>query len=76
MQQTTIKRRIQCAGIGLHSGKRVTLTMRPAAEDTGIVFHVASPMGVRDIRPTADSVIATGLATAQELVFDRRATTQ
>ena len=63
MQQTTIKRRIQCAGIGLHSGKRVTLTMRPAAEDTGIVFHVASPMGVRDIRPTADSVIATGLAT-------------
>ena len=63
MHQTTIKQRIQCTGVGLHSGKKVKLTMRPAAENTGIVFHVATPMGKRDIRPTADAVIATGLAT-------------
>ncbi len=63
MHQTTIKQRIQCTGVGLHSGKKVKLTLRPAAEDTGIVFHVATPMGKRDIRPAADAVIATGLAT-------------
>ena len=63
MLQTTIKQRIQCAGVGLHSGKKVKLTMRPAAEDTGIVFHVVTPMGTREIRPSADAVIATGLAT-------------
>ena len=63
MQQTTIKQRIHCAGVGLHSGKMVKLTMRPAAEDTGIVFHVATPAGKRDITPAPDVVIATGLAT-------------
>lgn len=63
MVQTTIRQRIQCTGIGLHSGKKVKLTMRPAAEDTGIVFHVTTPLGRRDIRPSADAVIATGLAT-------------
>lgn len=63
MNQTTIKQRIQCTGIGLHSGKKVKLTMRPAAEDTGIIFHVITPMGKRDISPAADAVIATGLAT-------------
>jgi UDP-3-O-[3-hydroxymyristoyl] N-acetylglucosamine deacetylase len=63
MRQTTIARRIQCSGIGLHSGKKATLTLRPASEETGIVFHVASPTGKKTIRPCADSVIATGLAT-------------
>ena len=38
MRQKTIKRDISCSGIGLHSGKKVTLTLRPAPEDTGIIF--------------------------------------
>lgn len=63
MQQTTITKRIQCTGVGLHSGKKVKLTLRPAAEDTGIVFHVHTPQGKRDITPAPDAVIATGLAT-------------
>ena len=63
MNQTTIKKRIHCAGVGLHSGKMVELTLRPAAENTGIVFHIAGPDGVRDISPTPESVISTGLAT-------------
>ncbi|MDL2266896.1 UDP-3-O-acyl-N-acetylglucosamine deacetylase [Desulfovibrio sp. OttesenSCG-928-G15] len=63
MLQTTIKRRIECEGIGLHGGKMVRLVLRPAAEDTGIVFHVPGPHGVVDIFPTPDAVIATGLAT-------------
>jgi UDP-3-O-[3-hydroxymyristoyl] N-acetylglucosamine deacetylase len=37
--QRTIRRQISCAGIGLHSGNKVTLTLKPAAPDTGIVFR-------------------------------------
>ncbi len=63
MHQTTIGKRIHCAGVGLHSGKMVELTMRPAAENTGIVFHVSGPDGAREITPRPDSVVSTGLAT-------------
>jgi UDP-3-O-[3-hydroxymyristoyl] N-acetylglucosamine deacetylase len=37
--QRTIKRQISCAGIGLHSGQKVTLTLKPAGPDTGIRFR-------------------------------------
>jgi UDP-3-O-[3-hydroxymyristoyl] N-acetylglucosamine deacetylase len=37
--QRTLKRPISCAGIGLHSGKKVTLSLRPAAANTGIRFR-------------------------------------
>src|SRR5688500_18308950 len=37
--QRTLRRPISCAGIGLHSGKKVTLSLRPAAADTGITFR-------------------------------------
>ncbi|MDL2317411.1 UDP-3-O-acyl-N-acetylglucosamine deacetylase [Desulfovibrio sp. OttesenSCG-928-A18] len=63
MRQTTIGHRVSCEGIGLHSGKKVTLAMRPAAEDTGIVFHVHAADEIHDITPSPDAVIATGLAT-------------
>lgn len=63
MQQTTIAKRIQCTGVGLHSGKQVKLTLRPAPEDNGIVFHVATSQGARDISPAPDAVTDTGLAT-------------
>ena len=37
--QRTLKHPIRCSGIGLHSGHKVSLWLRPAAEDSGIVFH-------------------------------------
>ena len=63
MQQATIKKRISCAGVGLHSGKQVTLTLRPAAEDTGILFHIKSNREAKHLSPDPHAVIATGLAT-------------
>jgi UDP-3-O-[3-hydroxymyristoyl] N-acetylglucosamine deacetylase len=39
LKQRTIKQVLSATGIGLHSGKRVTLTLRPALPDTGIVFR-------------------------------------
>ncbi|HUU29210.1 MAG TPA: bifunctional UDP-3-O-[3-hydroxymyristoyl] N-acetylglucosamine deacetylase/3-hydroxyacyl-ACP dehydratase [archaeon] len=38
MNQKTIARKIKCSGIGIHSGKKATLTFKPAEENTGIVF--------------------------------------
>ena len=37
--QKTLRRQISCAGIGLHSGNKVTLTLKPAAADAGIIFR-------------------------------------
>src|SRR3990172_2067933 len=37
--QRTLKRESGCVGIGLHSGRKVRLTLKPAPADTGIVFR-------------------------------------
>ena len=39
MWQKTLKSSISCTGIGLHTGARVTMTLRPAEVDHGIVFR-------------------------------------
>jgi UDP-3-O-[3-hydroxymyristoyl] N-acetylglucosamine deacetylase len=38
MKQRTLKNSISATGIGVHSGEKVLMTLRPAPEDTGIVF--------------------------------------
>lgn len=37
--QKTLKTAIQCSGVGLHSGLKVSMTLQPAAPDSGIVFR-------------------------------------
>ena len=59
--QRTLRRQISCAGIGLHSGNKVTLTLRPAPPDTGIVFR-RSDVGV-EIPATVKHVSAVHYAT-------------
>ncbi len=39
LKQRTLKSTIKTTGVGLHTGARVDLVMRPAAADSGIVFH-------------------------------------
>lgn len=39
LKQRTLKSLIRACGVGLHSGVKVTMTLRPAAPDTGIVFR-------------------------------------
>ena len=60
-QQHTLKAAISCVGTGVHSGRRVALTLRPAAIDNGIVFH-RSDLG-RAIPARFDRVADTRLAT-------------
>ena len=37
--QRTLRRSVSCAGIGLHSGNKVTLSLKPAPADFGIRFQ-------------------------------------
>lgn len=39
LKQRTVKQVVRTTGVGLHSGTKVELTLRPAAVDTGIVFR-------------------------------------
>ena len=62
LKQRTLKSITRAVGVGLHSGQRVELTLRPAAPDTGIVFRrVDLPQPV-DIPVRFDSVCDTRMA--------------
>jgi len=62
LQQRTLKSLTKAVGVGLHSGQRVELTLRPAQPDTGIVFRrVDLPIPV-DIPVSAEAVTDTRLA--------------
>jgi UDP-3-O-[3-hydroxymyristoyl] N-acetylglucosamine deacetylase len=62
LQQRTLKSLTRAVGMGLHSGQRVELTLRPAQPDTGIVFRrVDLPIPV-DIPVSAHTVTDTRLA--------------
>ncbi|MGE3277022.1 MAG: UDP-3-O-acyl-N-acetylglucosamine deacetylase [Vicinamibacterales bacterium] len=60
--QQTLRRQISCAGIGLHSGNKVTLTLKPAPAGTGIVFR-RTDLGV-EIPAAVAHVAGITLATA------------
>ena len=62
--QRTIRRSISCAGIGLHSGRKVTLSLKPASAHSGIWFR-RSDLGGLELPATVQHVggihYATGL---------------
>ncbi|MBS0609027.1 MAG: UDP-3-O-acyl-N-acetylglucosamine deacetylase [Proteobacteria bacterium] len=62
LQQRTIKTLTRAVGVGLHSGQRVELTLRPAAADTGIVFRRVDLPEPVDIPISAESVVDTRMA--------------
>jgi len=39
LKQRTLKNAIRATGVGLHTGRKVFMTLRPAADNTGIVFR-------------------------------------
>lgn len=63
MTQITIKRAVNASGVGLHSGKKVTLTLHPAAVDHGIVFQRLDLEGAPTIRALWDRVTESQLCT-------------
>jgi UDP-3-O-[3-hydroxymyristoyl] N-acetylglucosamine deacetylase len=61
--QHTLRRPIFCSGVGLHSGKEVSLTLRPARPNTGIVFRRVDLPGRPTIAVSADNVSPSPLCT-------------
>ena len=59
--QHSLKAPIGCVGIGLHSGRRIRLTLHPAELGSGIVFR-RTDLGC-DIPARFDRVVDTRLAT-------------
>lgn len=64
-KQTTLRHQVAVSGIGVHSGLPVTLTLRPADDNSGIVFQrIASDGSIeREIRADVRAVTATEFAT-------------
>jgi len=62
IQQRTIKSLTRAVGVGLHSGQRVEITLRPAAPDTGVVFRRVDLAQPVDIPVSALAVSDTRLA--------------
>ncbi len=66
--QRTIRRQISCVGIGLHSGQRVNLTLKPAPANSGISFRRVD-LGKLEVPATVHHLgniqLATGLARDQ-----------
>lgn len=63
IRQRTLKNTIRATGVGLHSGEKVYMTLRPAAVDTGIVFRRVDLDEPVDIRACAEKVGDTSLST-------------
>jgi UDP-3-O-[3-hydroxymyristoyl] N-acetylglucosamine deacetylase len=62
LAQRTLKTLTKAVGVGLHSGQRVELTLRPAPPDTGIVFRRIDLPEPVDIAVNAQAVTDTRLA--------------
>ena len=63
LKQRTLSNSIRASGVGLHSGEKVNMTLRPAAKDTGIIFRRLDIEPIQQIPAIAKSVIDTMLGT-------------
>ncbi|MDV7340028.1 UDP-3-O-acyl-N-acetylglucosamine deacetylase [Terasakiella sp. A23] len=64
LRQKTLKTPINCSGIALHSGEKVSITLKPAEADTGIIFKRTDIAGNgAEIAATYDNVVETVLCT-------------
>jgi UDP-3-O-[3-hydroxymyristoyl] N-acetylglucosamine deacetylase len=66
--QHTLRRPVSCVGIGLHSGNKVTLSLKPAPADSGVRFR-RTDIGHHEVPATVHNLagiqLATGLASEE-----------
>ena len=62
LRQRTLKSLIRATGVGLHTGRKVNMTLRPAQPDTGVVFRRTDLTSPVDIPALADRVGETRLS--------------
>ncbi len=61
--QKTISKSVSCSGIGLHSGKEISLTLKPSGPNSGIRFKRTDLAGKKIIPAYMNRVVDTTLAT-------------
>ena len=66
VKQRTLKSAVSVTGVGLHSGKKVTLGLRPAPANSGIVFRRVDVKPIEEIRARAELGHYTRLSTCME----------
>ena len=64
LAQRTLSNSIKAFGIGLHSGNPITLTLKPAKPNTGIIFRRVDLDPVVEIKARAENVGDTTLSTS------------
>jgi UDP-3-O-[3-hydroxymyristoyl] N-acetylglucosamine deacetylase len=64
IRQRTLKNEIKATGVGLHTGEKVYLTLKPAPEDHGIVFRRIDLDPIVEIAAKAENVGETTLSTS------------
>ena len=63
LRQRTLKNSIRATGVGLHTGEKVYMTLRPAAPNTGIIFRRVDLEQPVEVRAFATNVGDTMLGT-------------
>ncbi|CAK8710956.1 UDP-3-O-acyl-N-acetylglucosamine deacetylase [Candidatus Electrothrix gigas] len=70
--QHTLRRSVSCQGIGLHTGKKVKITINPAAENKGICFYrsdiASKPAIPARMEQIVDTTLATTISNGQEKI--------
>ncbi len=64
IRQRTLKNVIRATGVGLHTGEKIYLTLRPAAADCGIIFRRTDLDPVVEIKASPENVGDTQLSTS------------
>lgn len=63
LRQRTVSEEISCTGIGLHSGKKVRLTIKPSSPNSGITFERVDISPDSAVKASFDNVVETNMAT-------------
>ncbi|APG27611.1 UDP-3-O-[3-hydroxymyristoyl] N-acetylglucosamine deacetylase [Syntrophotalea acetylenivorans] len=61
--QKTLQQPVKISGIGLHSGQEITMSLRPAEANTGIIFHRSEGERIVSIEASSANVVDTRMAT-------------
>ncbi|MCI5224878.1 MAG: UDP-3-O-acyl-N-acetylglucosamine deacetylase, partial [Candidatus Electrothrix sp. AR4] len=70
--QHTLRRSVSCHGVGLHTGRKVRMTIKPAAENNGICFYrsdvACKPAIPARMEKIIDTTLATTIGNGQEKI--------
>ena len=64
IKQRTILKSVQASGVGLHNGEKVTMTLKPAEIDQGIVFRRVDQKKFNEVKVSPDAVRDTKMCSA------------